>query len=499
MKYIIRSPFFWLLLCIALYVPTRLFHLTALPIFTDEAIYIRWAQIGAQDASWRFISLTDGKQPLFTWLMMATVRIFKDPLYAGRFASVCSGAFSLIGMYALGSELFKNKRVGVFASFLYLISPFSLMYDRMALYDSLVGGLFVWNLYIAVLLVRYVRLDIGLIFGMSLGVGMLNKTSAFISAYLIPFTVLLFDWTAKKKAKRLFQWICLSLLAVVLSQIIYSILRLSPYFYIIAQKDTIFVYPFREWILHPWQFLQGNMHGMFNWLTDYMTWPLVGTAFSACCIFWIRPREKMLLFVSWLAPFVGLALFGKVLYPRYVLFMSLPLYVLVAWMFHYLVDRKKGQIVAWCMVFLLSVPSMGISYWILSDIRTAPLTRSDKGQYINDWPSGWGVPEIVAFFDTEAKHKPITIYTEGTFGLFPYALEIYLVNNENIDIHGIWPFPREIPEDILLNAGKKPTYLVMKQSQAEVTWPVRFITSYMQGTNPLSLLRLYEIVPPKGN
>jgi hypothetical protein len=205
----------------------------------------------------------------------------------------------------------------------------------------------------------------------------------------------------------------------------------------------------------------------------------------------------MLLFVSWLAPFVGLALFGKVLYPRYVLFMSLPLYVLVAWMFHYLVDRKKGQIVAWCMVFLLSVPSMGISYWILSDIRTAPLTRSDKGQYINDWPSGWGVPEIVAFFDTEAKHKPITIYTEGTFGLFPYALEIYLVNND--DIHGIWPFPREIPEDILLNAGKKPTYLVMKQSQAEVTWPVRFITSYMQGTNPLSLLRLYEIVPPKGN
>ena len=61
-------------LILAVYAWTRFANLTALPIFTDEAIYIRWSQIGAQDANWRFISLTDGKQPMFTWIMMILLR-----------------------------------------------------------------------------------------------------------------------------------------------------------------------------------------------------------------------------------------------------------------------------------------------------------------------------------------------------------------------------------------------------------------------------------------
>ena len=64
----------------ALYFFTRLTNLTLLPIFTDEAIYIRWSQIGALDANWRFISLVDGKQPMFTWIMMVLFRLFDgDP------------------------------------------------------------------------------------------------------------------------------------------------------------------------------------------------------------------------------------------------------------------------------------------------------------------------------------------------------------------------------------------------------------------------------------
>ena len=50
---------------ILLFFVSRLFNILSLPIFTDEAIYVRWAQIAAQDANWRFISLVDGKQPMY--------------------------------------------------------------------------------------------------------------------------------------------------------------------------------------------------------------------------------------------------------------------------------------------------------------------------------------------------------------------------------------------------------------------------------------------------
>ncbi len=103
----------------ALYFATRLINLTILPIFTDEAIYIRWSQIGSRDAAWRFISLVDGKQPMFTWIMMVTMRIIRDPLVAGRLVSVAAGALSAVGLWVLSFELFKNKRIIFFFMLLY--------------------------------------------------------------------------------------------------------------------------------------------------------------------------------------------------------------------------------------------------------------------------------------------------------------------------------------------------------------------------------------------
>jgi len=96
---------------VVLYAVTRLTNLTKLPIFTDEAIYIRWSQIGSRDANWRFISLVDGKQPLFTWIMMVFLRVIADPLLAGRLVSVLAGAMTTVGMWLTAQELFKSKKI----------------------------------------------------------------------------------------------------------------------------------------------------------------------------------------------------------------------------------------------------------------------------------------------------------------------------------------------------------------------------------------------------
>ena len=84
-----------------LYFITRLILLGNFPIFTDEAIYVRWAQIASNDAAWRFISLTDGKQPMLIWFGMIFVKFIQDPLTAVRLVSVVSGLFSLVGIFFL--------------------------------------------------------------------------------------------------------------------------------------------------------------------------------------------------------------------------------------------------------------------------------------------------------------------------------------------------------------------------------------------------------------
>src|SRR3989344_3182848 len=90
-----------LLIILAAYLVLRIPNLTLQPIFADEAIYIRWAQVMKSEPTLRFLPLSDGKTPLFMWTMMPLFKVFEDPLFAGRFLSVMSGLVTLLGVFFL--------------------------------------------------------------------------------------------------------------------------------------------------------------------------------------------------------------------------------------------------------------------------------------------------------------------------------------------------------------------------------------------------------------
>lgn len=443
---------------------SRLYNIMSLPIFTDEAIYVRWSQIAKGDANWRFISLTDGKQPLFVWLTMTVMRFIKDPLLAGRLVSVGAGFFTLVGLFFLGREIFKNRWVGILSSALYLLFPMALVYDRMALYDSLVGTFAVWSLYFETLLVRRIRLDIALVLGMVLGGAVLTKSMGFFGVYLLPFSLILFDWKEKEKNRRLLRWVSLAFIATVLTYSYYSILRLSPFFHIINEKNAIFVFPFREWLSHPFTFFWGNLSvGQWNWLNTYLTWPILGLVVASFFLDKQFLRGKALLFIWFIIPFLLLALFGKVLYPRFIFFMVLFLLPLAAFSIFKIFAFIKNKWLFIISFLLLISLAIRADYFIFRDFSHAPIPASDLNQYNNDWPSGGGIKEAVDFFNNQAKNGKIYIATQGTFGLLPYALEIYLLDNPNIKIEGIWPIDDKIPQKVIEESKKNPTYFVFYQ------------------------------------
>ena len=479
------------------YFATRLVNLTTFPIFTDEAIYIRWSQIASRDAAWRFISLVDGKQPMYTWIAMVVMRFVSDPVLAGRLVSVLAGFGSLVGMFLLGREVFKSVRIGVIASMLYLISPFALVYDRMALYDSLVAMFSIWNLYGAILLVRHIRLDIALIFGITLGLGMLNKSSGFLSLYMVPLTLVLFDWKRAGIVRLFVRWVLCVLVAVLISQGLYSVLRLSPLFGVIAQKNAIFVYPFAEWVKHPTNFFIGNIRGMFDWLINYLTWPVWIAALLPMFTFWRQPREKLLLYSWWLVPFVALALFARVLYPRFILFMAMPLLIFPAVVVDGIMKKYKRTVFGFFVIGIMIIPSIWTDYLLITKPVYAPIAQADRGQYMNDWPSGWGVREVKDFLLNESAREKVVVYTDGTFGLLPYGLEMYLVDLPNIEIHGIWPVPVIPPPEVLSSATKYPTYLVLNQlEEAPKEWNLTLVATYYKGLRKDRSLRLYKVGHP---
>lgn len=487
---------------IILFFLTRLYNILALPIFTDEAIYIRWAQIAGTDAAQRFISLTDGKQPLFIWIAAIFIKVINDPLLAGRLVSVFSGLFTTIGIYFLAQELFKDKKVALVASFLYVIYPFALVYDKLAVYDSFLAVFAVWSLYLEVLLVRYRRLDLAFVTAMIIGAGLLTKSSALFFLYLIPFSLLLFDFKAKEVNKKLLKWVGLSLVVVVFSYAYYSVLRLSQFFYIINEKNYTFIYPINDWIRQPFAFLPGNIRGLTGWAIDYLTIPIVLLVILAFFINRKFIREKLLLFAWFILPFIALALFGKVIYPRFIFFMTLPLLILASYTLVTVIKKIKSRnlkiFVFLAFIFLM----LGKDYYLLQDFSKAPIPSSDRAQLIESWPAGGGVKETVDFLKEKSKDQKIYVGTEGTFGLMPYALEIYLHDNPNVRTQGFWPITDTPPVEILEQAAEIPTYFVFYQpcpsckqvGTAPVSWPVKEIFQ-IEKLEKGSFYTLYQVMP----
>lgn len=373
-----------------------------------------------------------------------------------------------------------------------------MVYDRMALYDSLVAATAVWALFFEVMLIKYLRFDLALILGMVIGAGLLTKSSAFFYIYLLPFSLIIINLSGKDTARRVIKWLGLALVSAGFSYVIYSILRLSPFYHIINEKNATFVYPFKEWLVHPFAFLVGNLRGLLDWLTIYMTVPVI---IMVLISFLIEAKkffkEKILLFIWFAAPFFALAIFGKTLYPRFIFFMTIPLIAMAAYSIYYIFKKAKKISIGVLFFVLITAVMLRSDYLILTNFSYAPIPYVDLEQYINSWPAGGGVKEIVSYLNKQSKNNNIFVASEGTFGsIATYSIEIYLGSNKNIEAKGYWPVPYDIPKEILLKAQEKPAYMIFNQSQKPPMgyWPISFIAKYQKGHGD-SYISLYKVIP----
>ncbi len=403
---------------------------------------------------------------------------------------------STVGMFFLGRELFKNKWIGFLSAALYVVFPFSLVYDRMALYDSMVGTFAIWSLYLEVLLVRKLRWDLAFLTALVVGGGIRTKKNIVFNIYFLPFLLVLFDWSKEKRTQRLLRFIGCSVIVIVLSYAYYSILRLSPYFGIIGEKNYTFIYPPSYFFHHPFDFVVGNTKGLFNWFITYTNW--LGFLLAIASFFVMRKywREKIILAIWFGVAFTALAFDGKVLYPRYILPMTIFLLPLMSVSLFEALVKFRNKSFGIVLVIALFLSYLYVDRFILFDFAHAPIADSDLGQYINAWPAGGGVTEMITYFRLLSANQKIYVASEGTFGSVPtLGMQIYLDKDANIQKRGIYPIPQHIPNDLVQKAKVMPTFMVFEQTQTPPAgWPLRLITKYQKGVGNW-YMSIYQITP----
>ena len=263
----ISKAFIVFSLSLILFFGLRLPSLTRIPVFVDEAIYIRWSQIMRSEPSLRFLPLSDGKQPLFMWATMPSLKIFSDPLVAGRMVSVIAGIMSLFGIAFLTFVLTQNFFLSSLASLVYAVLPFSVFFDRMALVDSLLSAFGLWSLGLGALLIKKTRLDLAMLLGFAIGFGQITKSPAIFFYLWQPFLFLaLFDFRSKDVKKRLIKLVGAWVVALFISLAVYNILRLGTNFHLIGSRNQDYLFSWREVFAHPLNPLIGNLETTIFWL-----------------------------------------------------------------------------------------------------------------------------------------------------------------------------------------------------------------------------------------
>jgi len=450
-----------------LYFFTRLQNLTKLPVFADEAIYIRWSQIIKSVETLRFIPLTDGKQPFFMWLTVPFFKIFQDPLFASRFVSVMAGFGTLIAIYLIVRHL-TNKNIALISCLIYILLPFSFFFDRMALADNLLSMFAVWALYLSLLLIKYPRYDLSMLLGIILGLAWLTKSPA------IYFIVLSFATIIYKQPKKYY----LPIISVIFAFVIYNILRLGPQFHMIAIRNKDYIWPLSEILKHPLDPLKPHLIDIFNIYKLYISIPILLLFFT---------KFNLILFAWYLLPLIATCAMAKVFTARYMLF-SLPPLIII---FSLALNKIKNKFI-WLLLAIFFIPNIIFIYKLSLDPYHQKLTSTEAG-YINGWTSGWGIKESADYLITQSKTKNVIVGTEGYFGTLPDGLQIYTNNIPNLTVFGVGLGLSQIPEKLLdAKAHGDDVYLLINDNRHTITGNFEIIKTFTKSDG--QKLMLYRLL-----
>ncbi|MCB9812913.1 MAG: glycosyltransferase family 39 protein [Pseudomonadales bacterium] len=451
---------------ILIYFFIHLFALTRLPVFADESIYIRWAQLIIDD--WKrylFFSMNDGKTPLFIWLLVPFQYIFKDQLFAGRFLAVLVGLIQVFVnmdvVKCLGGKKSTQLLMGIFT----IVLPFWYFHHQMALMDGLLALLIsisylflvkVFNSKKSLTLTKNTSIVSAvfdkssvnniLISGFFFGLALLTKIPAIL---FIPSLYLSIFLTKDKSTKTLFIGFLKVSVCLAIGIVMFFSLKLNPTFGQLFSRGGDFLFPISDLLNGSWLYTVSNVPNYLYYFYIYLTPGII--IFALIGLF--SKKNQLIshvLFWSGLLFIFPIALMGKTVYPRY-LFPASFFFTLSAVMgLESLLDNvfegksrfwKKVLIGVSTSLILANIFVVCANYiqFSILEPNKIPFVSSDITQYLTEWSSGHGIKDTVDLIEKETTQNTLAVATEGYFGTLPDGLLMYLhrTNVDNLYLEGI--------------------------------------------------------------
>ncbi len=397
-----RSPVLVIGLFLVFYAVTRAFSLNALPIFLDEAVHLQWAERLFNEGR---ILRPVGSGRLLAVAAYGLALPFDDRLGAARLIAAMVGGATLVFTMLLAHRLFGNL-ASVVAGTLYLLSPFALVYDRLALSDGFLSACITGlTLAVGTLVHRPDHARPRWMAGILIALAVVSKVSALLFFLTIPLGVLALAPDPRRAFRSAARASALGLLLA------------SPmlWFFVLNSGEIS-----AQHVVDPTaagSTIVATLLDMREWARSYFTIPLLLAA--AVSFVLLRDGRALWLAGSVALPFVLFALFSQPWSARYVLPTLPPLLVLISGGIDRLASRLKPSVsgaAAFVLTLLALLWSFSFDRDLIFNPDQAPFPGDDRRQLVTGWPSGYGVRELAARLEREAQAGELTAYidTGGT-------------------------------------------------------------------------------------
>ncbi len=187
------------------YVATRWAVAGRLPPFLDEAIYATYTDQAATSRDKLFVVLEIAQGPFTTWLSVIWVKLGFSSLTAVRLVSVAAGLLTVAAVGELARRLW-GAAAGLIAAGLCVVLPFFLVHDGIGIYEPLVTLIMAAALLLQVVFARKPDLRVAVLLGAVVGAGVLTKLNALPALFLMPLSLVCFDWSREGLRHRLKLW-----------------------------------------------------------------------------------------------------------------------------------------------------------------------------------------------------------------------------------------------------------------------------------------------------
>jgi len=457
----------------------RTVNLLGLDPFVDEASWTDWAfRLFDPTAprTWIIPVVTDGRPPLFVWLMVPFGALVDNGILAGRLTAAVAGAVSAAALYALGREV-ASRTLGVNAAILWAVSPYSVLFARIAADDALLTLLTILVTWTSVCLARRPTTTSGALCGLSLALAVLAKTTGVMLAVAPPLAIVMLG--------RPFQWriYVRPLVAAVVAGLVVSaplLLGVSAMLQQVAIHTASGDAGGRE-LLRP------NLEVAAGWAETFLgnrflLLVLVGLVLA------LALRQWALLFTALLGGSLLLVLLAVTspLFARYMLFVSFPAYLLAACP----IERasrlvrhlpaltgpraaRLGLVAGIVVVLGLAVAleeQAELALAIVQDPVNATIPGSEHMGYVENWYAAHGLGQVVDELRARSRERPLTVLvppaSRESRVMIPYgALRMYLRRMPNVRVveaPSLWR--AQDLRELRRLAASGPTYLVVNGS-----------------------------------